>query len=52
MNILTDNIMTEAEQFYVNYEFSDEKVNDNGELTESRIIELLNAFHEYKLKQK
>ena len=39
-----------AEQFYVDYQFSDEKINDSGELTEDRIIELLNAFYEYKVK--
>ena len=42
---------TTAEQFYVNYEFTDEKVNDNGELTEGRIIELLEAYHKAKLKE-
>ena len=41
-----------TEQFYVNYEFSDEKVNGNGELTEDRIIELLDAFYEHKTSQK
>jgi len=40
-----------AEQFYINYEFSDEKVNDSGELTEDRVIEMLNAFYEYKTKE-
>ena len=39
-----------AEQFYVNYQFSDEKINDSGELTEDRIIELLDALSEYKVK--
>jgi len=40
----------EAELFYVNYEFSDEKVNDNGELTEDRVVELLDAYYNYRLK--
>tara|TARA_R110002153_G_scaffold6394_4_gene29113 strand:+ start:89 stop:328 length:240 start_codon:yes stop_codon:yes gene_type:complete len=40
-----------TEQFYVNYEFSDEKVNDSGELTENRVIEMLDAFHEHKVKE-
>jgi len=40
----------ETEQFYCNYEFSDQKVNDNGGLTEDRIIELLEAFHKEKSK--
>ncbi|MDD7912951.1 hypothetical protein [Polaribacter ponticola] len=43
--------MITTEQFYVNYEFSDEKVNDIGELTEDRVIELLNAFYEFKIKE-
>ena len=42
--------MTTTEQFYVNYEFSDEKVNDSMELTEDRVIELLDAFYEFKTK--
>ena len=40
-----------TEQFYANYEFTDEKVNDNMELTEDRVIEMLDAFYEYKTKQ-
>tara|TARA_R110000850_G_scaffold240107_1_gene364784 strand:- start:672 stop:914 length:243 start_codon:yes stop_codon:yes gene_type:complete len=43
--------MTTTEQFYANYEFSDEKVNDSGELTEDRVIEMLEAFYEYKVKE-
>lgn len=43
--------MTTTEQFYANYEFSDEKVNDNGELTEDRVIEMLDAFYDYKIKE-
>ena len=43
--------MTTTEQFYVNYEFTDEKVNDNMELTEDRIIEMLDAFYEFKIKE-
>ena len=43
--------MTTTEQFYANYEFSDEKVNDNMELTCFRIIEMLEAFYEYKTKE-
>jgi hypothetical protein len=42
--------MTTTEQFYANYEFSDEKVNDNMELTDFRIIEMLDAFYEFKAK--
>ena len=43
--------MTTTEQFYVNYEFSDERVNDNGELTEDRVIEMLDAFYKHKTKE-
>ena len=39
-----------AEQFYANYEFADEKGNDSADITEDMIIEMLNAFHEYKTK--
>jgi hypothetical protein len=43
--------MTTTEQFYANYEFSDEKVNDNMELTDFRVIEMLNAFYDFKVKE-
>ena len=44
--------MEDAEKFYINYTFSDEKVDDNGELTYDRVIELLNAFYTYKVNAK
>jgi hypothetical protein len=44
--------MMTTEQFYANYEFTDEKENDNGELTEDRVIEMLDAFYDYKINNK
>jgi hypothetical protein len=43
--------MITTEQFYANYEFSDEKVNDNMELTDFRIIEMLDSFYKFKIKE-
>lgn len=41
-----------AEQFYINFEFSDQKVNDDGDLTFDRVVELLEEWENYIIVRK